>query len=184
MPHLNPDLYQALQAAFGSFSVANEGELRQVLTLPDWQNAGRLRAQVVASGEQYRTNCCYCGDERQRLYFSYQWAERDPDGNDNLHLVHCHNENCVASRERQRDLLKRVYPLGRERRAGFAPPAGATPQPQPFVPALPDGILVPLDQLSAAHAASAYLLQRNFDPSGPLGDLVGAVLRVVGRRTA
>ena len=54
MPHLNPTLYQALQAAFGSVSVTNDGQPRQVLTLPDWQDGGRLRSQVVASGEQYR----------------------------------------------------------------------------------------------------------------------------------
>ena len=164
MPHLNPDLYQALTVSFTSVSVSGDNELRQVLTLPDWQDGGRLRSQVVASGEQYRVDCPYCNDTRQRLYFSYQWAVSDPDGNDNLHLVKCFNEDCLASKPRQQDLLKRVYPLGRERRAGLAPPV-AMPSPQPFVPSLPDGILVPVDQLPDAHPAVAYLRQRNFDPA-------------------
>lgn len=165
MPQLNPTLYQALQAAFGSVCVTNDLQPRQVLTLPDWQDGGRLRSQVVASGEQYRVNCPYCEDTRQRLYFNYEWAVCDPDtGNDNLHLVKCFNENCAASAQRQRELLHRVYPLGRERLAGMAPPSPATPPPQPFVPSLPDGILVPVDRLLEAHTARAYLRKRNFDP--------------------
>ena len=101
---------------------------------------------------------------RQRLYFNYQWAVRDSEtGNDNLHLVKCFNENCVSTRERQQDLLKRVYPLGRERNAGLALPSSVPPPP--FVPTLPDGILVPLDQLPDAHPAFQYLRQRNFDPA-------------------
>ena len=123
MPHLNPDLHQALTAAFRDVSVSSQGELRQVQTLPDWQDGGRLRSLVVASGEQYGVNCPYCGDTRRRLYFSYQWAVRDPDsGNDNLHLVHCHNENCVATRPRQRELLHRVYPLGASARRDWLRP--------------------------------------------------------------
>ena len=163
MCQLNPTLYQALQAAFGSVSVTNNGQPRQVLTLPDWSNGGRLRSQVVASGEQYRVDCCYCNDTRQRLYFNYEWAI--PDGpNDNIHLVKCFNENCVATRERQQDLLHRVYPLGRER---YQAPVQSVvvPPPPPFVPTLPSGILVPLDRLPEAHAARAYLRQRNFDPA-------------------
>ena len=139
-------LYQALQTAFGSVSVTNDGQPRQVLTLPDWQDGGRLRSQVVASGEQYRTNCPYCGDERQRLYFNYEWAVPDHDGHDNLHLVKCFNENCVADRQRQKDLLKRVYPLGRER-CQAPVQSVVVPLPPPFVPTLPSGILVPVDQL-------------------------------------
>ena len=62
------------------------------------------------------------------------------------------------------DLLKRVYPLGRERCQALAPPS-PVPPPPPFVPCLPDGILVPLDRLPEAHPAVAYLRQRNFDPA-------------------
>ena len=62
MPQLNPTLYQALQAAFGSVSVTGDDQPRQVHTLPDWQDGGRLRSEVVASGEQYRVNCPYCGE--------------------------------------------------------------------------------------------------------------------------
>jgi len=163
MPHLNPDLYQALAAAFTAVSVSGDNELRQVQTLPDWRDGGRLRSQVVASGEQYRVNCPFCGDTRQRLYFNYQWAVPDPDGHDNLHLVKCFNENCVASRPRQNQLLHRVYPLGRERCPVALPVV--VPPPAPFVPSLPDGILVPVDQLPDAHPAIAYLRQRNFDPA-------------------
>ena len=157
MPQLNPTLYQALQAAFGSVSVTNDLQPRQVLTLPDWQDGGRLRSQVVASGEQYRVNCPYCGDERQRLYFNYEWAVPDSDGHDNLHLVKCFNENCLASRERQRDLLNRVYPLGRERLAGIGSAivgAAATP----FVPSCPMASWCPwtgyLTRIPQAHTSA------------------------------
>lgn len=165
MPYLNPGLYQALTAAFAQVRVSNNGELRQVQQLPDWQDGGRLRSDTIASGEQYYVNCPYCGDERQRLYFSYLWGERDPaTGSDNLHLVNCRNENCVASRERRRELYHRVYPLGRERSpVPFQP--STVPLPAPFLPALPDGILIPLDQLPASHPAFEYLRQRNFDPA-------------------
>lgn len=165
MCHLNPGLYQALTAAFTDVSVTNNGERRQVITGPDWQDGGRLRSHVVASGEQYRVDCCYCGDTRKRLYFNYQWAVSDPEtGNDNLHVVKCFNEDCVATRQRQQDLLNRVYPLGRERCQAL-PQASQVPLPAPYVPSLPDGVLVPLDQLPGAHDAVTYLAQRNFDPA-------------------
>ena len=163
MPYLNPGLHQALTTVFTTVTTTNDGELRQVQSLPDLQDGGRLRSQVTAGGEQYCTDCCYCNDTRQRLYFSYQWAQRDGDS-DNLHLVKCFNENCVATKPRQGDLFKRVYPLGRQCRQTPLQ-LSTVPPPAPFVPALPDGILVPLDQLTDAHTASAYLRQRNFDPA-------------------
>ena len=116
MPFLNPTLHQALVTAFSDVSVCGDGELRRVEYLPDWQDSGRLRAQVIASGEQYRVNCPYCNDTKQQLYFSYQWAVRDPDsGNDNLPPGwKCFHEDCLASKLRQKAILQRVYPLGRD----------------------------------------------------------------------
>jgi hypothetical protein len=70
-------------------------------------------------------------------------------------------------------LLKRVHPLGRER--ATATPV-AVPLSQPFVPSLPDGILVPLDALADAHPAAVYLQQRNFDPAAR-GNLRGGGCR-------
>ena len=52
---------------------------------------------------------------------------------------------------------------GNARRVGSA--LGSATATSPFVPSLPDGILVPVDQLPDAHPASAYLRQRNFDPA-------------------
>ena len=145
--------------------------------------AGGCARRWWPAGSNTATNCPYCGDTRQRLYFNYEWAVPDPEATTTSTWSNASTRTAWPTRERQQDLLKRVYPLGRERCQAPAPPS-AVPPPQPFVPSLPNGILVPVDRLPEAHAASQIPAAAELRPGSPVGDLAGAVLRAVGRRTA
>ena len=123
MDPLNPRLFRALQATFrGGVEIANQGQRRSVVYLPDWRHGGKLTAHPSDSGEEYRVNCVFCNDTRKRLYFSYQWGERDPrTGQDNLHLVHCFNEDCLQGGMWRKNCITRCIPRG-----------GAEQRPNPF----------------------------------------------------
>ncbi len=69
----------------------------------------------MQGGEYYKTNCpCSCGS-RKRLQFHYLWGQPDEiSGKPLLHIVICFNDEqeCVADRDSQLDLLSRVFPFG------------------------------------------------------------------------
>ena len=103
---LNPLLYHCLQTTFKHVGIVNDGMRAQVSHRPDWTyREGRLRAEVSDWGEVYKVNCPFCNDIRQRLCISHLWARTDEQTRDDmLHLVKCHNDDCVSNRERQKEL--------------------------------------------------------------------------------
>ena len=109
---LNPTLFRLVERAFG------EGVLLQapgVPMEPKYRSTlvdGKKRVELkpLVPGEEYRVNCPYCTDTRNRLYINHRWGVRDEKTRTmNLWLAQCWNENCLASFTRQRDLHNRVY---------------------------------------------------------------------------
>lgn len=105
---LNKPLFSALELRFGKGSVriAKEDE-PMILTKspsPVLGSDGKRRdtVTIIASGEEYRTNCPRCGDTRSRLSINHAWGTyRFGDGSLNLWTIQCWNENCFAEfRER------------------------------------------------------------------------------------
>lgn len=168
---LNPALYQALVARFGEVSITNQGQRRIVRPCPDPYHPGRYHTETRQRGEQYRINCPFCHDMRQRFYVSCEYGCYDfVLKRTNYSLFCCHNDHCErkpGNRDRLRTMI--AAPAGHRLRSPFAiPPAPATPQasPIPEIP-LPENNQS-LTELGATHPASAYLRGRGFDP-GELG---------------
>src|SRR5579862_7193886 len=115
MTPLNPRLHARLVERFGRVGISNDGQALQVTHMPDYvHRKGRLKAHVSSWGETYKVNCPFCSDTRGRLYISHRWGVRDPrTGDDLLHLAFCHNEECLRTREAQKQLHKHVFPDGR-----------------------------------------------------------------------
>lgn len=162
---LNSVLYRGLQVKFGQVRITNPGDPGRVDYCPDWVQGGRLQAKVTG-GEHYAVNCPFCHDTRFRLQFNYRWGVFDPQTrSDMLYLVHCFNEHCISTRERQEELRHMVYPTG----SPSVLPSRPSPSVQPVAPiALPEHC-VPIDSLPHDCPGSDYLRSRGFDPV-ELGD--------------
>jgi len=163
---LNPSLFHALQARFGEVRVTNAGQQRVARRVPDPMRPGRFITQATQRGEQYALSCPFCNDERQRLYVSCMYGQKDPTtGRRNHSLWFCQNEQCHRPESNRRLFRSMVaVPLGRR---GRAAPMGGTPEPvaphaQPHEIVLPEG-LIPINILPPTHPAAAYLIERGFD---------------------
>lgn len=161
---LNPPLYSALlslPSRFGEVRIVHPGEHRLVDRVPDFANPGQVSTEVRCRGEQYAAHCPFCGDDRRRLFISYEYGQPDPvTRRKNFSLWICHNEAChkdPTNRQVLRSMLQ--LPLGRQRRLlHVATAASNTLPPRPITMQLPDGLL-PLAALSSAHPAVAYLTE-------------------------
>jgi hypothetical protein len=125
------------------------------------------RVEVANDGSEYRVNCPFCNDTRQRLYVNYRYGTYEPDtGSRNEHLLHCFNEACHTVKG-HRDAFRRFLGLYRSCAALIPSPLPARPSSQgtPSVtPTLPTDDLVPIDALPASHHAVVYLRGRGFEP--------------------
>ena len=163
MHPLNPTLFAALQKAFGSVLIANEGVPMTGTYTRD--ETGRLRFRVGSAGEYYRVRCCFCGDTKGKLWINHRWGVRDSvTKTRHRWAAICHRRDCLREEKNRNELIRMV--AGYARRAGAGgvavPPVHQADLTPPQVP-LPDDF-VWLDQLPWWHSAHAYLRQRRFDP--------------------
>ncbi|MGD0461600.1 MAG: hypothetical protein ABSB74_03835 [Tepidisphaeraceae bacterium] len=162
---LNPILLARLKQVFRRVRVSNPG-CHMIAGYQRDLRTGRLRMEIVDWGEGYYVDCPFCGDGRQRLALNHRWGVRDSRTNDdNLHLCRCFNENCLSTRERQKQLHTMVFPDGvwGGRIHDFELPQAklSAPEPPPVI-VMPPG--VPLDDLPPEHPAKLYLERRRFSP--------------------
>jgi hypothetical protein len=149
---LNPLLWQRLSAAFGEVKISNEGQV--------YQQADD--GTPLASGEQYRVCCPYCGDTKFHLYVAYTYGQRR--GRGVCRRACCFRRDCLAEPAWALDFQQRLddprLPLAD---APLQPAASAASVPvTPTPPQLP-GWCVRLDALPDDHPACAYLASRQFD---------------------
>ncbi len=157
---LNPGLYKQLKHRFGSVKISNEGEPREVFLARDAFDPTKVREQTIQGGEQYRVCCPYCADNRYRLYFSYQWRIRKPDGQIyGRGLAHCFNEECnLSNLENELQAYLAEMPIIKRNVRVRTTPL--------FQPVDLPGRCIPLDQLGPAHPAIRYIRdRRRFDPA-------------------
>lgn len=162
---LNPDLFERLRQKFNSVAISNNRQPIIGMYLPNVYRRGRLSLNVVFWGETYKVNCPFCCDQRRRLNICHRWGRRDVRTRDDLlHLAYCFNEQCLSSRERQKQLHAILFPEGhyaKQVEIPAMPVGGLPPPPAPIY--LPQ-TFIPLDQLCQDHPARYYLQQRGFDP--------------------
>lgn len=169
---LNPSLYAALQLLAGGALISNAGVRRVLSYAPRPDNPTRLKARRQNSGEQYRINCPFCGDQRHRLYVSYFFGQYDQvlqqtDYNCWFcqNETHCHQS--VANRARFRLLVSGHLSQVPQRPPTLAqscePEPSFGPAPAPNEPIELPSDSIPLCQLPENHPAVIYLLERGFD---------------------
>lgn len=95
---LNQQLYGRLVALFGDVGIVNENTPMEVRSITRHSD-GRTVPWKFNSGEQYRVNCPFCGDTRQRLYISYAWGADYKVNYPSSKLVVCHNERCQENND-------------------------------------------------------------------------------------
>lgn len=176
---LNPTLYGLLSQRYGEVEVVAEGQaISWSLELSEWsrrqrisdtQTKKRYSRVVLASGEEYRLRCPFCKDHRPRLYINHRWGVWDEETESyNLFLAQCFNENCLAERDNQEALYRRLFllPKGQWDRT-LRVKVGAKTEPRKLQELPPPGPMVCLDTLmrdNPSHHAVQYLLSRGLDP--------------------
>lgn len=104
---LNPFLYKALKAAFGSVDVENEGVHASIERARFCGYSTRWKLSDTGDhGEQYRVNCPFCRNQRglpdtgHHLYVSYLSYARPSIDGEELAIgplrAHCFRGNCLA----------------------------------------------------------------------------------------
>lgn len=156
---LNPALFHSLKRRFGHVRIANQGVHYQAI---DDKNAnGKPYSRVLEPGEQYRVNCPFCGDKRQRLYIGYMWNTFDKTLNRRTcrFLAHCFNEEC-SMRNLETELTPYVM------YNAVIPPTNIITMPvkEMFPEVKLPGRCVDLSKLPDQHPALAYIRSRQFEP--------------------
>ena len=208
---LNPGLFHALERRFGKGQVevvspgcnfrthAEDFTLREIRRRTDEAKrrrsrqlaAGvkppplqvmRMRMVVDESGEEYKFNCPYCSDDRQRCFVNHQWSLHKGSEKANLAktgrgsryptwitLIQCFNEQCFSGDE-GRENRKRLYEQvcewilpGRLPEPRFRQSKSTLRQRKMEMP----GRCISFEELCRRdpnHRALAYLVERGFDP--------------------
>lgn len=174
---LNEKLFRRLELAFGEgqVGIVNRGkEMQRAYAQAERGRASysKARKRLVheSPGEEYRVNCCFCGDTRKRLYINHRWALYDPrSGTRNLWLAQCWNEQCLSDYATQRRLFHKVYGNGptKEEDAAVADSDGQTTASAPVIIRDPGPVWLLDDMLrrSPGHPVLRYLEDRFFDPA-------------------
>lgn len=169
---LNPTLYRLLQLHFGDVDVANNG---QALVWSDPAMSVRARKlsegdghplrRVLASGEEYRVNCPFCGDNRKRLYINHMWAVYDDSMEAlNLWLCRCFNEECMEEHHNRIRLHEWVFSPAGSRQNGRIEVRPGSTDARRVGQVSPPGPVIPLAELPESHPACRFIAGRGFDP--------------------
>lgn len=113
-PHsaLNEMLYDKLAEVFKPVRVINAGYSVEILETTEWKHGAVRRQSQVLPGthEEYAVPCPFCRDWKPRLHFHYQWGNEDyTNGQKMLHLVKCHNEDCLRDHSARQRLYNELF---------------------------------------------------------------------------
>ncbi len=166
---LNPALYRALQAKFGTVRVSAHGQ-RLSFEVKKTHN-GDLEIVKTGPSEQYSVCCPFCGDTRYRLNINHAWLTTPVRGIPMItKFAKCYNEGCnVTSPEFYRQFVGQT-----EQFAGLLE-AMAPAEPPPMIEIrMPKGCL-PLQDLHADHQVHTFLAAKyNGLTADYLGKFYGA----------
>lgn len=164
---LNDQLYIRLRRLFHDKVGVVNGGAPMRFSAPVIVN-GRKRSQRSSSGEEYKVDCPFCRDTRQRLLISHGYGRFDPvTGRPMAHLANCFNEGCTAgdtptaeaNRERLWDMIGIMKGLIGAGPVSWRP--GQAPAQQLIERPLP-GSCCPLIDLPPTDSSRVYLAERRF----------------------
>lgn len=172
MNPLNPTLHTLLKIHFGNVTIVSEGQpilwhesVGGMLTTSQTRHDGPT---VKYPGEEYKVNCPFCSDTRQRLYINHSWGVFDSKTNkQNLFLCQCFNEQCVDNFDRQVQLQDMVFAPAPDQKEGHYRICEGEKKPKGDVKIELPGLMLSLEDLikrDPLHYALEYLRSRNFDP--------------------
>ena len=173
MAVLNRMLFRQLASCVGeaNVAIANEGqEMSASYTLLASKHDGknRYKMHVAISGEEYRINCPFCGDKRQRLSINHRWCQLDPvTKTRNMWLVQCWNEQCVSEFSRQKELFLMLKDAGKFKRIGLTKVGTKRSKPariREIVAPGPAWSVLDIAVKNPRHRALQYLWDRLIDP--------------------
>lgn len=184
---LNPTLYNALKACFGSVVIANEGAGMYGCNMPHPFLPGRFDYAVTSWGEYYRVNCPFCKDTRRRLWINHLYAQANRNtGWPDSWLAVCYNDNCTTHPARRQQLERQIFGFRNwnERNRPMVIEPGENFS-GPILAAEPPGEILRLTELPANHEARRYVINRGYDPDWLYENFkVGYVLSVNDHRYA
>lgn len=169
----NPELYRRLAAYFGreNVTVLRPGvrsqwrRLFSVNGVEGSRKSFRDSFERGEKGEEFRLNCPFCGDSRQRLFINHQWALwNETTRSRHKFLAYCHNSDCLREEFRQQKLYSFLFERPLIGVARQTDDVKVVRLPDKFDGRLP-GTVLPLEQASPTVPARRFLIDRGFDPS-------------------
>lgn len=109
--YVNNRLVSRLREVFGNHAVHIEkpGQTGQ-FAMTTTGGSYKLVKKGSSTGEEYRINCPFCSDTKQRLYINHLWGTRSVATKRlTLWLAHCFNEECLTDFENRKELYDMVY---------------------------------------------------------------------------
>lgn len=165
---LNTVLYNRINRLLegGVRRVVKEGELAVLKDVTNIRTRQRY-TQRLAGGEEYVTNCPFCGDTRGRLYINYRYGTVEEDGAENCHLAICFNESCLQNEDNRDALHDKLccYLLSARNRplTSNAKQGGVVSREGQLRTVPLPGRILPLSELRPDHYAVKYLRERQYD---------------------
>lgn len=161
---LNQRLFDRIAKVLGDVKVVNQGTRACLTDSVSWARGLPRRRTKLTSvpSEEYRVNCPFCGDQRQRLYINHLYGQKDPaNGFSRDRLVCCHNEECHLNAENLDTLARLLIDGHDDPLLPEAQPKIGVAQPSVSI-AMPTG-LVPITDDDVDATAAIYLENRGFD---------------------
>jgi hypothetical protein len=158
-------LHRLLSHQFPSVKVCERDPI--AARAPSSRRKGRTKATGSVG---FLVDCPFCGDDAQQLYIDARFGTYDrATGSDNLDLAVCLAFDCVDDAWAQKGLAEQVFAnASGPGHSALSLMACQVPAPDDVLKAVePPEEVVPVDQLTPAHPAAAYLTSRGYD----LGEL-------------
>lgn len=190
MTYRNPELYKALCNFAGRDKVKVEkpgqtGNFYHKAEVFGGSKTYRMAKKDGYVGEEFRIDCPFCLDTKQRLYLNHLWGTVDSLTNSRiLWLAQCFNESCTSDFENRKQLFEMIY--GDAVRPIYTDDLNAVEEtPKPEIKVRLPGELVPLDILARNkpdHEAINWCYARGLDPY-ELSNVYGVGYCVLARKS-
>ena len=158
---LAPELFHALQKAFGKVKISHRGEAAVSYVEHSFEGT---RTRYRSLGEIYIFCCPFCGDTRFRCWVSHLYGQPDQTtGRPMMRVWGCFNESCNRNEGRNDDFHLLLIGGAHVAHDRIWPELSSNGKSVRHI-ATPPGTIIPLAELGPRHQAKIYIADRGFDP--------------------